>query len=441
MQAHHSYQINHVYLDKQLAFPEQRTNGQGYYLVFWWKEVALGELFISSDQTLTGKEYLKRLEEIILPTIRFYAKDKPESIKEWQRLLHNQELTEWRKWMESLFASYVADSVPASVPVSVVICTRNRSADLDQCLHNLENLTCVPEEIVVIDNAPTDTSTLQVVQKHNGVRYIMEPRPGLDIARNTGVVNAKAPIVAFVDDDVLVDPLWVYKVWEGFKDPSIAAMTGLVIASDLSTEAQYLFEKWWSFNRGYVDKVYDKAYFEATLNHGPPIWEIGAGANMAFRKSVVEEVGYFDELLDVGAAGCNGDSEMWFRILMRGYTIKYNPRAVVFHKHRKDLKDLNKQMFSYMRGHAAAALIQQSMCKTAGYNRYLFWVLPVWYLKMVVRGFPKYELRYGLLKSEITGLWSGVRYYFNNRSRTKRNNEKLLNQWKEKSQQKLHWYQ
>jgi len=415
MKVHPPYHITHIKLNSQPLVADLKNVPDGHYLVFWWKEIPLGHLIINPEEKLSPTDFYNKAISTIQPAIEYYINAQNAEHPDWAAWLTGQNMVAWNTWMESLLESYIPAAIPAQVPVSVVICTRNRAPDLETCLHMLQQLICQPEEILVVDNAPTDNSTQDVVAQFAGVTYLREPRPGLDIARNCGITHAKAPIVAYVDDDVEVDPLWVYRVWEAFKDPQTAAITGLVLAAELQTEAQFLFETFWSFNRGYVDKIYGKDYFDQTLPYGPPIWEIGAGANMAFRKSVLEEVGYFDERLDVGAAGCNGDSEMWFRILYHGYTIRYTPRAVVYHKHRRNLEALNRQLFSYMRGHAAAALIQQHLCKSAGYKRYLFWELPKWYLKMFRRGFPKYSSRYSLLRSEISGLGSGVMFYFKNR--------------------------
>ncbi len=193
-------------------------------------------------------------------------------------------------------------------------------------------------------------------------------------------------------------------------------MTGLVIAAELETEAQLIFEKHWSFNRGYIDKIYNTDFFKSTLASGPPVWEIGAGANMAFRKSVFEKTGYFDEILDAGAAGCNGDSEMWFRILSKGFTIHYNPRAVVFHEHRKDLKGLKKQIFYYMRGFTTAALIQQKQHPEAGYN-YRLRRLARYYGDLTIREFPHYRFQYKTLWAENCGFFSGLLFYHKNKNR------------------------
>ncbi len=408
------YIIHHIYLNSTLTVPKLDVKEKGNYLVFWWKDIGLGQIFIEPDKPVSEKEYCDQLINAIKPTIEFYSKDEPIG-NEWEYWIRNKMPEEWNGWMEILLSKFIDLKIPVSVPVSVVICTRNRAAHLQKCLTALKALTCLPEEIVVVDNAPVDDSTKNVVEKFDGVTYVKEPRAGLDNARNTGILNSTCPIIAFTDDDVCVQSLWVYRVWETFQDPSVGAMTGLIIASALDTKAQFIFEKYWSFNRGYVDKVYDDVYFKATLPTGTPVWEIGAGANMAFRKSVFEKTRYFNELLDVGAAGCNGDSEMWFRILSKGFAIHYNPRAITYHEHRKDIKGLKKQIFYYMRGFTTAALIQQEQHPESGYIKHKLRKFPLYYRNLIIKSFPRYSLRLRTLRVEIMGILSGLKYYNKNR--------------------------
>jgi cellulose synthase/poly-beta-1,6-N-acetylglucosamine synthase-like glycosyltransferase len=193
-------------------------------------------------------------------------------------------------------------------------------------------------------------------------------------------------------------------------------MTGLVIATELETEAQQIFEKHWSFNRGYLDIYYDQAYMSRVLASGPPVWEIGAGANNAFRKQVFDKVGLFDVRLGAGASGCSEDSEMWFRILVAGDTIHYNPRAVVHHTHRKQLAELKRQIYAYMRGFAAAALIQQDYHPQAGYSSRLRY-LPKYYASLVKAGFPSFSFRNRTLWVELKGVASGIAFYYKHRNR------------------------
>lgn len=419
MQEHPLYHIQHIYLDQLPAQPVVDAHQAGQYLVFWWKTIALGHLFLEPGEHLTKREFSNRFIAAIRHAVEGYDTPLHAGTESWEQLLLDGKFEDWKHWIDKTLEVWLtADALPEKVPVSVVICTRNRAATLKRCLTLLGQLSCQPEEVIVVDNAPTDDSTQLIVQQFEGIQYVKEPRPGLDIARNTGVLKAKAPIVAFTDDDVVVHPLWVYRVWETFRDDMVAAMTGLIIADKLDTEAQAIFEKHWSFNRGFTDKIYDTQFFNRTLPQGPPVWEIGAGANMAFRKAVLEEVGLFDELLDVGAAGCNGDSEMWYRILESGHTIRYNPRAVVYHEHRREMEGLKKQIFYYMRGFTTAALLQQQLRREAGYKKHLFRVLPPYYIKLIRKGFPFYSFQYRTVWTEIKGILSGLVFYARNRRQT-----------------------
>ena len=415
--AHLPYQITHFYLDEQHRLPELNSDQQGNYLVFWWKEIALGHIFLEPGKKILENEYYSKLIAAINPAIEFYGKNQGLLQEQWQQLLINKNFEGWANWMQTVFSTWLPVDIPKSVPVSVIICTHKRTPYLQLCLQLLQKQRCLPEEIIVVDNAPSDDSTQTLVKQFNNVIYVKEPRAGLDIARNTGVRNASQPVVAFVDDDVTVHPFWVYRVWETFREPVTTAMTGLVIAAELETEAQYIFEKHWSFNRGYTDVLYGSSFFSSTLLKGPPVWKIGAGANMAFRKAIFEEVGYFDELLDAGAAGCNGDSEMWYRILAAGHNIHYNPRAIVYHEHRRKMKDLKKQIFYYMRGFITAMLFQQRQYPEAGYKRHIFQVLPVSYMRLLGEGFPRYGYRYRTMWEEVKGIISGLAFYYKNRNR------------------------
>ena len=195
--------------------------------------------------------------------------------------------------------------LPSASTCSVVICTRDRPEALAQCLRSLERQRTRPLEIIVVDNAPTTETTRRLVEGQAGVRYVTEPRAGLNIARNTGVRCSQGSIIAFTDDDVVLHEDWVGRLQEAF-ETHVAVVTGLVLAAELETEAQLIFEKHWGFNRGYCRKDYGPDFFRSTRRSGCPVWEIGAGASMAIRRTALDEVGAFDERLDVGAAGCNG---------------------------------------------------------------------------------------------------------------------------------------
>lgn len=298
---------------------------------------------------------------------------------------------------------------PSTERLSVVIPTRDRPDDLQRCLASFKEQSSAPHEIIVVDNAPSDERTRGVALAA-GVRYVREDRRGLDQARNTGVMAARGTIVAFCDDDVALHPDWCRQILAAFDDRQIQAATGLVLPLELATPAQRIFEFEWGFGRGFSRIDHDAAFFRRTMARGCPVWTLGAGASMAFRRSVFERVGLFDERLDAGAAGCSGDSEFWYRILAAGGTCRYEPRIVSWHRHRRSIDDLRRQIRAYMRGHTVALLVQYQRHGHFGNLRRAFLSLPVHYLRRIALRLLGRDDG-ALLLDEIAGYLSGFVYF------------------------------
>ncbi|MEZ4694945.1 MAG: glycosyltransferase [Rhodothermales bacterium] len=391
---------------------------QGTLLYVWWKSVPLGHSFIPAERLpLDRNAATLEVQKSMLTAATHYAMQHDgvdgASSAPSDALRNLGTVTEILDQLADLDTTSARGS-----DITVVVCTRDRPEHLSRCLASLDRLRTSPKEIVVVDNASRTDDTREVVAGHANARYIREDRPGLDVARNTGFVTASSELVAFTDDDVAIEPTWLDGIARGFSDPSIDGVTGLVLAGELETEAQELFERYWSFNRGYIPVLFGTDYFEATRHFGTPAWEIGAGANMAFRRSVFDRIGGFDERLDVGAAGCSGDSEYWHRMLTAGMTIRYEPTAVVRHYHRRDENGLRKQLHDYMRGHTAALLVQNEKTGGHGNLRRLFVSLPNYYGRLAVkRAINRNPKRGRYLFDEIAGYFSGIRFYLNNRSR------------------------
>lgn len=272
----------------------------------------------------------------------------------------------------------VAD--PPVLRLSVVVCTRERPAELEQALVALGALDPAPHEVLVVDNAPTSPATEEVVRRFPGVRRILEREPGLARARNTGLREATGDVIAFTDDDVEVSPRWAGRLLLGFTDPEVMAVTGLVLPRALDTDGELLFEKHLGgFGQGYRSRIFDRRFFEGMRALGPTVWRIGAGANMAMRRTAFDRLGDFDERLGAGAAGCSEDSELWYRILEAGWTCRYEPSAVVWHRHRGDLAAVRRQAFAYMRGHVVALFVQYARHRNPGDLRRAIVGLPRWY--------------------------------------------------------------
>jgi glycosyltransferase involved in cell wall biosynthesis len=270
-----------------------------------------------------------------------------------------------------------------------------------------------PYEIVVIDNAPNSASTREVVNQFAGVRYHCEPQQGLSAARNTALAVATGDVVAFADDDVTVHSDWVWRIRRSFEDPKVMLATGLVLPGELQTPAQLMFEESFHFfHQGYRRRYFDAAYFAALRNKSVPVWDIGAGANMAIRREAFN-LGYrFDTRLGPGVfGGCGEDSEYCYRLLAEGWSCVYEPSACVYHFHRRELHALRRHVRQYMQGHVAALLLQFMKYRHVGSLRRLFLELPAEYLilflRLIVTGFA---LDNRILFSGVLGCFSGLRF-------------------------------
>ncbi|HEY0670402.1 MAG TPA: glycosyltransferase, partial [Sphingobacteriaceae bacterium] len=398
------YAILNVSITDIASFDPPKGNN---YVVFWYQKIPLGHLWL--NKILSLEEFKEQAIQAIAPALGHYTGNKITDAQEWLSLIEKDDITGW--FDEGSF-DLVTD---ASERISVVICTRNRPGALKECIEQLFKSDDRNFELIVVDNASDDNQTREVLESYPEVKYVREDRKGLDIARNTGIANANGGIIAFTDDDVLVDRTWISELKRSFNNPQTMAVTGLIIPSQIQSEAQYIFERFWSFNKGYLSKTFDYHYFQLHLNEGVPVWDIGAGANMAFRKEIFWVTGDFDERLDVGAAGCSGDSEIWYRILAEGWNCYYNPRIVVYHQHRKSMKELRHQLFNYMRGHVSALLVQYENYKHEGNLKRLRKSLPIWYAQRIKKYLKTLDhVHVQTLTDEVLGYFSGRRFYSQN---------------------------
>ena len=246
------------------------------------------------------------------------------------------------------------DPLPSALPsATVAVCTRDRPDDLRACLDALMRLPDDGQEILVVDNCPSTDATERLVANYCGydrVRYVRDDRPGLDVARNRALREARSEVVAFTDDDAMPDPGWLRALLPGFGDPQVLCVTGLTLPSELETEAQEWFERLGGFGRGSTRTVFD------SRTHNPlAAGRIGAGVNMALRRTVVREVGFFDEALDAGTpTHSGGDHDLFTRILTAGYRIVYEPGALNRHRHRRTWEELRATLYGYGVGVYAA---------------------------------------------------------------------------------------
>jgi GT2 family glycosyltransferase len=199
------------------------------------------------------------------------------------------------------------------------------------------------QEVMVVDNHPATDATRAVVARYPKVRYVLEPRAGLDVARNRALRESQRAVVAFTDDDAIVDPGWLRALLRNFADPLVMCVTGMTLPLELETEAQIYFQRAGGLGRGFKRVTYDAG------SHDPhEAWYVGAGVNTAIRRQLASSVGTYDEALDMGTpVGGGGDTDLYRRILLQGYRIVYEPEALCWHRHRQTWGELRRQMRGY----------------------------------------------------------------------------------------------
>ncbi len=255
--------------------------------------------------------------------------------------------------------------------ITVAICTRDRASDLAQALDSVQAQEYPRLRTLVVDNAPSDDRTRRLVSelaRTRQIEYVAEPRAGLSWARNAAIDASATEIIAWADDDELCDPWWATEIARAFVEvPRAGAVTGIVAPAELETQSQAWFEQYSGIRRG---RGFKRAVFSpATAREQSPLWPLppyGAGANMAFRRSAIEQIGRFDCALGTGTATLAGeDTAALSALLLAGGTIVYQPSAIVHHRHRRSYDALERVMLGYGRGlsaYYASMLVRHPRC-------------------------------------------------------------------------------
>lgn len=274
--------------------------------------------------------------------------------------LYGEDLT--AKQVVSFFSEARIDAphanANATVPVRVVVATRDRGQMLARCLDSLLKQDYPTFDIVVVDNAPSDTATRDLVKTYyeptGKVRYLVEPRPGLANAHNRGLEALDSDIVAFTDDDVIADPKWLRSLVQPFvDDPQVGCVTGGIVPAELETRAQCWTERHGAFLKGLERRNFDLHENRPASPLFPfAAGQLGSGANMAFSRAAILAIGGgFDPALGAGTLTRGGDDLAAFAdVVLAGFRLSYVPDALVWHFHRRQQDGMKRQAYGYGMG-------------------------------------------------------------------------------------------
>ena len=232
--------------------------------------------------------------------------------------------------------------------LTVAICTYDRDTLLPRAINSVRNQTHTRDEfeVLIVDNGSTD-QTREIVAEHQrkdpGIRYVVEPQPGIAHARNRALNEARGEYLAFIDDDAWADPKWlenliaplrslspapecvvgpVSLVWEGSRpDWFPARFESLLCRYDMGAVPRFLDAG------GYLLTTNSLFHREALLKLG------GMRTDLGHRRKVL-----------IGGE----DNDIFKRLVANGCRVFYEPKARVFHpvpKERQTRRFLLRRLF------------------------------------------------------------------------------------------------
>jgi O-antigen biosynthesis protein len=258
--------------------------------------------------------------------------------------------------------------------ISLIIPTCGRLGSIQRLLADFSAVGyCARSDlqIIVVDNNRTPSDALRTSVSSAGALYLYQPRLGQAAALNKGIGVAAGSLVAFCDDDIRVDdPLWIDRLSSHFKDPKIGYVAGNVLAHELVTKSQCLWEKKGGLSKGNLMRRFTRDVFMRFSFRGAPLRFIATGANCMMPRNVLFEIGGYDERFGVGSkVGHSQSYEICYKIIRANYDAVYEPSAVVTHHHPETLSALCDRMFRYGVGDTA---VQFHFLLTYGDVRGLF---------------------------------------------------------------------
>lgn len=222
--------------------------------------------------------------------------------------------------------------------VSVVIATKNRAKSIERCIASLQGQKRLPDEVIVID-ASTNDDTKEVMEKvegHMKVVYVKQEKGGLPRARNAGVKSCSGDIVVFLDDDVVLEPLYLEEMLAEYTrdgEGKVGGVTGVLTkrghrrrSLEKFLDLMRMFFFWNALKLGRVTHIGVLSGLPRSCSYVEAFY----GHNMSFRREVFSDF-EFDEELEIHPLAMGEDVDFSYRVGKK-YSLKVNSRAKLVHE-------------------------------------------------------------------------------------------------------------
>lgn len=220
-----------------------------------------------------------------------------------------------------------------NLKISLIMATLNRKIEVKKMLNSLSKQTYKNFEVIIVDQNE-DNFLEKIIDSFNDldIKHIRIKKKGLSLARNIGLKYITGEIVGFPDDDCQYQADTLEEVIKFFyENKEVGAVTGTVI-------------------RNINEKKGNKVVFVDKYS----IWKKGISFTMFFRKSVIDQIGQFDEVLGVGSGtpfGSGEETDYMLRVIEKKIPFCNTNKILVYHPDEKwDNPDIYKKIYSYTKG-------------------------------------------------------------------------------------------
>lgn len=205
---------------------------------------------------------------------------------------------------------------------SLIICSRNRPALLEEAVSSILRGAEVPADLIIVDQSdqPNPRLAALAAARPDGVRYLCNRSVGLSRANNVGVRAARHELLVFTHDDIIAPPTWFGAIVRALvaAGPS-SVITGQVLPTDPERPGAVVPT---------VITDESEAVYEGRIGR-----DVLFPLNMAMYKNAIEKVGPFDERLGPGTPFPGGeDNDFGLRLLDANFRIIYAPSAALYHR-------------------------------------------------------------------------------------------------------------